>query len=296
MKYIGLDMPKTFEIKTLMSFHSSKYMQDYRYKGEYHNFWELVYVKSGSLGITADAEVFEITDNTIVFHQPNEFHTLWSSGGTSPEVVIISFVCDDPIMDFFRRKVMLLNACERNILYALDGVLNNVVRKNRVVNDNSKIVLQDNITEFDLHMVKNYLELLLLDIYTNGRPAMHTPCRHDSHEEIYSSIVEYMRHNVCERISTEELCRVFGVSRTTLKMIFSKYTQNGVMKHFLLMKIHQSKSLLAQGFSVREAAEKLSFSSQNYFCSAFKRETGITPLEYKKRCSDLHKPTKNNIQ
>lgn len=282
MKYIGLDMPQTFEVKTLMTFHSSKYMHDYRYKGEYHNFWELVYVKSGNVGITADADVFEVTGNTIVFHQPNEFHTLWSSSGTSPEVVIVSFVCEDPIMDYFRRRVLILNESEKNIMYALERILNQVVKKNRIVNDNSKIVLQDNITEFNLHAVKNYLELLLLDIYTADRPSLHAPRRRDSHEEIYSGIVEYMQNNVCENISVDDLCHVFGVSRTTLKMIFSKYTQSGVMKYFLLMKINQSKELLAQGLQVREVAEKLSFSSQNYFCSAFKRETGLTPLEYKK--------------
>jgi len=197
-------------------------------------------------------------------------------------VVIISFVCENPMMDYFRHKVLALDENERNIMYALERLLNNVVKKNRVINDNSKIILQDNITEFNLHMVKNYLELLLLDICIAGRPGLLAPRRHDSHEEIYTGIVEYMQNNVCANISVDDLCHVFGVSRTTLKIIFSKYTQSGVMKYFLLMKINKSKELLAQGLQVREVAEKLSFSSQNYFCSAFKRETGLTPLEYRK--------------
>ena len=41
--------------------------------------------------------------------------------------------------------------------------------------------------------------------------------------------------------------------------------------------------LLASGMTVSEVAEKLEFSSPNYFSMAFKKETGTSPFEYKKR-------------
>ena len=50
-------------------------------------------------------------------------------------------------------------------------------------------------------------------------------------------------------------------------------------------KILYAKKLLAGGMGVTEVAEKMSFSSQNYFSVVFKRKVGVSPLQYKKEKS-----------
>ena len=40
---------------------------------------------------------------------------------------------------------------------------------------------------------------------------------------------------------------------------------------------------LKEGYSVGEVADMLSFSSSNYFSSAFKKETGMSPGAYKQK-------------
>ena len=37
--------------------------------------------------------------------------------------------------------------------------------------------------------------------------------------------------------------------------------------------------------SVKEISEKLSFDTPNYFSKTFKKKTGMTPLQYRKRAS-----------
>lgn len=40
--------------------------------------------------------------------------------------------------------------------------------------------------------------------------------------------------------------------------------------------------LRKDAFSVSEVSERCGFSSVSYFCRAFKDETGMTPLQYRK--------------
>ncbi|MBE6632099.1 MAG: AraC family transcriptional regulator [Ruminococcaceae bacterium] len=39
----------------------------------------------------------------------------------------------------------------------------------------------------------------------------------------------------------------------------------------------------SNGVSMAEISAKMNFSSQNYFSSFFKRETGMSPMEYRKK-------------
>ena len=48
------------------------------------------------------------------------------------------------------------------------------------------------------------------------------------------------------------------------------------------MKVAKAMSLLRDGKNVSEIADLLGFENQSYFSSVFKRETGISPTEYKK--------------
>ncbi|MBQ9940468.1 MAG: helix-turn-helix transcriptional regulator [Clostridia bacterium] len=63
--------------------------------------------------------------------------------------------------------------------------------------------------------------------------------------------------------------------------MFGKYNGLGIHEYILKNKIFLAKQMLRDGFSVTETSDKLSFSSQNYFSTAFKREVGISPGKYK---------------
>jgi len=46
---------------------------------------------------------------------------------------------------------------------------------------------------------------------------------------------------------------------------------------------------LEKGLSVGKVSKTLSFSTQNYFAYAFRRETNLTPMEYKKKIAEMKK-------
>ena len=70
---------------------------------------------------------------------------------------------------------------------------------------------------------------------------------------------------------------------TALYNAFSKFSDCGVRKHFVRMKIAASVPLIKKGISIAEISQQFSFSSQNYFAMVFKAEMGDSPTEYKKK-------------
>ncbi len=52
----------------------------------------------------------------IAFHYPGEFHWVKANGKIAPNLIVISFSCTDPAMEFFRGKILHLEETERRLL------------------------------------------------------------------------------------------------------------------------------------------------------------------------------------
>ena len=91
-----------------------------------------------------------------------------------------------------------------------------------------------------------------------------------------------IRIDIATKNDIAEIAKACGTSPTRLKCIFTKYSGLGVHKYFVSLKINVAAQLIKSGMTVTEISERLGFSSQGYFSLAFKRETGMSPTEYKK--------------
>ena len=65
--------------------------------------------------------------------------------------------------------------------------------------------------------------------------------------------------------------------------LFKKYTGKTLHQTVIEEKIKVAKRILKEGnLSINEVAIELSFLDRSHFCTTFKKQTGFTPLEYKK--------------
>ena len=89
-------------------------------------------------------------------------------------------------------------------------------------------------------------------------------------------------------LTIDNICEQIAYSKAYLFRIFKAKTGKTIMAYFTELKIKQAKQLLRENeLSVKEIAEKLGFSTPDYFTKTFKRVTGFTPLAYKKRSAGL---------
>ena len=82
---------------------------------------------------------------------------------------------------------------------------------------------------------------------------------------------------------SEYLSKQLHFEYTYLANVFSETEGSTVEKFFILSKIERVKELLVyEGFSIKEIAFEMNYSSESHLCQQFKKVTGQTPSMYKK--------------
>lgn len=99
------------------------------------------------------------------------------------------------------------------------------------------------------------------------------------------SAVEYININYYKKITPEYLSQISGYSPSHLRRLFVKNFGIPPMEFILNKKVAMSKEMLldAPEKTLDEIADLVGFCSASYLCKIFKRQTGMSPLEYKER-------------
>lgn len=106
-------------------------------------------------------------------------------------------------------------------------------------------------------------------------------------DDLAAQVCAYIAVHLDEPITVEQLCRLFAVNRTTLAARFRERTGTTVHAWLTEGRLQGAKFQLAfTELSVREIAEMNGFGKASYLTRVFRAETGITPLEYRKRMRD----------
>ena len=100
--------------------------------------------------------------------------------------------------------------------------------------------------------------------------------------EVFSAI-QYIADHTHESIGIDDVAKQIGMSRSSLTRRFKAETNKTVNEQITENRIRDAKRLLRYSdMTFGEIAATLSFSSQAYFQTVFKRKTGLTPGEYRK--------------
>ena len=84
--------------------------------------------------------------------------------------------------------------------------------------------------------------------------------------------------------SVDQVCEASGVSRSTLDNLFIRNLGRSVSGEITRLRLQRCSNLLRNtDLSLCEIASRCGFSSSTYFCRFFKRNTGITPLSFRKK-------------
>lgn len=204
----------------------------YVFSGETHNFWECVYVISGSICVSADERVYNMSAGEIVFHKPYELHKFHITGGKNAELFIFSYSAKGELCNYFCDKVFYLSDYQRKKLENLMAYMQNKINELNInTEDNWYSVYPlpfDEATVYSQTVVTEIYSLLF-SIY-NSSEAIPVSKSYDS--VIFGEAVNYMNSRICENPSVDETSKKVGISQSGLKRFFKKYSGLGVHKYF----------------------------------------------------------------
>lgn len=284
-KFPRIKLEKVIEVERIVSLFYFEYAKDFVFPGESHDFWEFLYVDKGQAEVMADTEGYQLEQGEIIFHKPNEFHSVWANGKIAPNLIVVSFVCNSPAMKFFENKILKAGEQEKTILA-------NLIKERTLCFDKR---LNEFITEKDKRpdevfgaqqLIKIYLEMLLITFIRNNTAVQNQDrvsflTRRRVEDDLVTRIICFMKENIDKNLSIDDFCEEFGLSRTRIKDLFREKLNTGIIQYFRHLKIEKAKELIREeNYNFSEIADKLGFSSVHYFSNVFKKITDMTPSEY----------------
>lgn len=272
---------RNIEISSFLSAFEPTYETDFFFRGESHDFWEIVYVMGGRAGASADERVYELSAGDMIFHKPTEFHRIWSAGGTRPHLFIMSFRLSGKAAEL-ENLVIRLSYEQKNAFSELINAFRNrtglVLRSDGEIPNNYLDGWEKNPNEAQI--IANLAENFLLTVLSDKADIKEV--EKNKGAVLYKKIVGILEDNIYSDISIAEVAEICGMSVSGIKKSFRRYSGESIHRYFLRLKINRAAQLLRSNMSVGEISEVLSFNNQNYFSTVFKRETGCSPLAYRK--------------
>ncbi len=282
MEYVLKTLSPSIDVTGVVNIHYFEFPEDFYTKSESHPFYELVYVSGGSLTIKSEGYTGELEEGRIILHRPGEIHSLFCENASAPTVIIIGFTCEQEVLG-------KIASCPISLSPTDVKKLAEIVKEGRNVFSPPYDVPLYNMQKRDNppfgseQMLKNLLEYFLIGVlrdYSLSRKGE----RDDSETLSVSEIVNYLRDNYTEKITIGELAFLFKTNRSTLCKEFKSYTGKTVVEFVNLRKLEKAKMLIkTTEKTLTSIADELNFESIHYFTRFFKKLTGISPKEYRRK-------------
>lgn len=292
MAYYGVELHNSITVGKIFSIHYFEYMNNFSFAGEAHNFWEFVYVDKGEVEVTRGGSYSVLKKGDLIFHKPNEFHAVKANGKIAPNLVVVSFECNDDAMYFFNNRLLNIDETERNLLsniiiearHCFDCRLDDPYLQNMPLKDSdtfgSQQMIRLYLEHFLIHLIRRYSNPIVLSKKPQKADLPKTT-KSKSDTEIFRRIVDYLESHLTARLTIDQICKDNLIGRSQLQKIFKDHCNLGIIEYFSMLKINAAKELIRTNqLNFTQIAEHLGYTSIHYFSRQFKKVAGMTPSEY----------------
>lgn len=281
-------LQESFTVKDIVSLHYFEFAKDFRFEGERHDFWELVYVDKGEIDVFADQEGYCLQQGDVIFHKPNEFHGVWANNRIAPNVMIVSFASHSKAMTFFENKIFKLDTRQHEMLAQ---IMKNGLATFHPPFDNPRdhtLSRRSHAPTGSEQLIKLNLEMLLISLCQDDALAkrdqrLSGTIKQRSEAELVRQMCDYMAQHLRHDLRLEDVYKTFNLSKSHALTLFKAQTNQSIMKYYRGLKIELAKMLIReQQHNITEISEHLHYSSVHTFSRHFKLVTGMSPSEYAK--------------
>ena len=132
----------------------------------------------------------------------------------------------------------------------------------------------------DIENCSVFTEMFIVKLIYSNKKQMH---------EIVEAATKYINQHLTEDLTVFTLAEQFHVARNYFSRLFKKEMGEGCNEYITRKRIEKAKQLLTDSrLKTYEIAEQVGYHDTNYFSLAFKKNTGLSPKEYRDRINSAN--------
>ena len=257
------------------------------------NYFSLCLIKKGTAVVCVDGENCYISAPALLCVNPDIHVKILKSKNLqlktvsfSPDFINRNLSTDRILSDDYDIKCRLFDFPSFVFFYKNDDIYNciipievNEIAKVEYLFDNIEVQLTiqpDNMWSCRARMAVIRILDYALSLYNDFNIA-------PEEDTLVDCILTFIEFNFDKNFTIEDLCHMYNTNRTTLMSEFKRVTSKTINEFITDKRIDLCKQILAfTNIPIEEVALKHGFSSQAYFTRAFKKKTGMSPLQYRK--------------
>ena len=282
--YVKTQLKSFIDVSKIITIHYYEFDKKFVFDGESHDFWEMVYVDKGRVKVFSNEKEIILSQGEIIFHQPNEFHSI-RAYDSEPNFFVISFVSPSPAMQYFVGYSDVLDK-------TLKGFISSIVTESEntyVIPKNDptlkKLKKRENADLGGEQLIKTYLEqllILLIRKQTKRGEIGVFPNKESMENHLVVAVKDLITRKMDENLRISDICSELGYSKSYISKLFKEQTGDTIASFGAKVRINRAKELIREGvMNFSEISDMLDFDNPQYFSRVFKRETGMTPSEFK---------------
>ena len=247
--------------------------------------WELCYCITGEAVISYNNSSLTLQQGQCLLIPPGIYHNI-NLHSPNKQALLISFTCMDAYLPMLREQIVGASPRQQQqfqqILIELRSAFSTKEDSLRLRHFNPRA----NSPLGAEQLICCYLEEILIEFL---RTAVCEETEYSQHADLEAAvqsylagtITSYIRSHLGEDLSVEQLAQHFHYSRNRIGSLYKNATGISLGRAIIEERIAKAKVMLAaQESSITEIAYTLGFSSPQYFCKSFSKETGYSPSAY----------------
>lgn len=250
----------------------SKYEGDWPSLNHTHPFTELFYIINGTGEFYIDGDNIPVASNDLIIINPNVEHTEKARASSPMEYIV--FGVDGPSFAFQKEESEDIARNYGHFCYT--SVQSRLIDFARLMMQE----FQEKKPGFDL-VCQNLLQIMFLYISREQQISLLTADVLRLSKEC-AAAKRYMDANYAKNITLDTLASITHTNKYYLAHSFTDYVGQSPISYLISRRIQAGQELLrSTDHSIAQIAASTGFSSQSYFSQSFKKETGMTPKQYR---------------
>lgn len=249
-----------------------------------HDFYEIYFFISGSVEYSVEGKIYEMKKGDLLLINPLELHQPRISEAQSDYERIVLWINKDYLFSLSSNNTSLSRCFDSTI-----PDHTNLLRLSFSSQELLRTLLTELIREQSSEDYASDLacEAILLRILVElNRLSLSYGEKHDkenSFSPLILSVLDYINHHYCEKLSLSTIADEFFVSKYYLSHAFNSVVGTSVHRYITLKRLIHAKQMLSSGIKPTTVASNCGFGDYAGFYRAFTGEYGITPAEYSKK-------------